>query len=651
MEIFDLIFQNSEINIPAIREKLIEADEAYYNDSVSIMSDSEYDNLKDQLRSMVPSDYYFSRIGAPVPENNHWKKVSHVYPMTSLNKVNSFDEFKKWFSDWAVVVMPKLDGISISLEYRDGICIDAVTRGDGKIGESILSNVKKMINFTPTLKNQFTGFIRGEIVLGANEFEKLNEKLRNCGKREFQNPRNAASGISKKLDGENCEFLTILCYDIYPKQFNTYLEDFDYIKILGIETCPRDVLINQSECFKYFQNWEISYRKEYDFDIDGLVFSINYHKTSESKDPVNGNPGHKIAWKFKSEEAISTVIDVTWEVGKNRRITPVIHIHPTKIGGVTVKKMTCHNRDMFEKMGVYIGGDLLFKRANDVIPNPIKMISNENVGIKAPKLCPVCGHETEKSEKYLICPNDSCPALTEGNLYKWIDALGILHISMETISKLHENGLLKFPSDFYKLNISDFESIEGLGEKSGQKIISQLNEKKKIPLNMFIAGLNINGFSSSMADKLIGSGYDNLDKIQNITIQELSSIPGIKEKISEKIKFGIEQKRTVISKLLDVGVSISMNEKIKTESESLSGKSFCFTGAINRKRQDGSKYTREEMQGLVLKNSGIVHDTVKKDTMFLVQADPSSQSSKSKKAIQYGTKVISEDEFFEMVGL
>lgn len=269
-----------------------------------------------------------------------------------------------------------------------------------------------------------------------------------------------------------------------------------------------------------------------------------------------------------------------------------------------------------------------------------------------PKTCPSCNHPTEVEGKFLICPNDGCVALYLGNLQKWIVKNEIMDISFATIEKLYHSGKVIIPSHFYHLTIDDFIGLDGLGAKSGKKIIDQLTSKKEIDLPTFIGGLNMASFSNSQCEKLVKAGYDNLDKLFKLTEEDLCKIPGIKNAIAQKILNGLEQKKPIIQKLLDVGITVKKNAglNIQYKSQKLSGMSFVFTGAIDKKNEAGERYTREDLQKMVVENGGENHTSVKKGTSFLVQADPSSSSTKTKKALELGTKILGENQFFKLLG-
>jgi DNA ligase (NAD+) len=259
----------------------------------------------------------------------------------------------------------------------------------------------------------------------------------------------------------------------------------------------------------------------------------------------------------------------------------------------------------------------------------------------------------EEGETYLMCTNDACIGLRIGNLYKWIKALKIMDISDKTIELLVNKGLVKEPCDFYKLKAEQIQVLERMGERSAKKIVENFGSGMEIPLDTFVDGLNIANFSGSRAELLIESGYNTIGKMLNVKVSDLIKIKGIETKTANAIVDGLKSKENIINNLLDVGIKIIVEEKeeIKMASNKLAGKSFCFTGGINRVDDDGKRFTRERMQALVMENGGSVMDSVKKGLTYLVQADPSSQSSKTKKAEELEVQIVSEANFFKMIGM
>lgn len=351
-------------------------DDAYYNDATSLIPDHQYDGLKDQLRKLAPNHPRLKKIGHPVGVTE-WKKAKHKISMTSLEKVNSEDEFRKWASQTGTkwfVIEDKLDGFSINEEYSQGQLQKAITRGDGKMGENIYENARRMKNVKQKLST-ITGSIRGEAFLLGKDFDKINSILKSENSKLLKNCRNGATGTAKRFDGRFSECLTVYNYDIEcdDGNFKAESEKMEYLEDLGLQVCFWK-RVTVDEAVEVFREYEKERRAKLAYEIDGLVIKVDDLATQKALGKIGDNPKGQIAWKFESIKAVATVINIEWSLGRNRRITPIIHIEPTTIGGVTVRKMNCHNVSIFQKMGLYKGCKLLFERANDVIPAPIKVI-------------------------------------------------------------------------------------------------------------------------------------------------------------------------------------------------------------------------------------------------------------------------------------
>jgi len=656
-----------------IVELLKRASISYYNEGISIISDSTYDEKKDRLvliynRVLVPKksidpnlvsevEHFLNQIGAPVSASE-WKKTLHKFPMTSLNKVNTHEEFKNWASsinDSFYVIFDKLDGGSIDLVYDDGVLVQAITRGDGLEGEDMLQNVLKMKNVKKLIQG-FSGNIYGEVFILREDFEALIKK----SGRDYKNPRNTATGLQKTLDGVNVDFLSVYFYDIKSDDidFKTEEEKLKTIESFGLKTCFWKK-VTLEEAIDVFNEYENKIRAALPYDVDGLVVRANSIDLQLECGMLGGNHKAKIAWKFKPMQVVSKIIDIKWHVGNSKRITPIFYIEPKLVGGITVSKMSGFNVDFFLKTKPYKGAKLLFQRSNDVIPVPLKIVE-DNCAIEkdyflVPEFCPECGEKVEIQGddiiqgKFLVCVNESCSGLMTGNLERWIDSLKIDNLGPKIIRLLYDKGLVREPADFYKLAVDDISCLDRMGDRSATKIVTNLRAKMNVTLPEFISGLNMPNFSTETAETLIKAGYDTIVKMHNVSEIDLKMVKGVGDKTASQIKKGLLSKTYIIKNLFDAGITIKEIEKVKVDSNKLSNLSFCFTGAIQSLKADGRRYTREDMHSLVTLNGGIVEKAVKKGLSYLVIADPSSTSDKTRRAKELGTKIISEIDFFNML--
>lgn len=632
------------MNYTEMKNKIIKAKDAYYNSDTPIMSDSEFDALWDEFKSLYPEDELCSSIGSPISEVTEWEKKEHTIPMCSLDKVNTVEEFEKWCceNNSEFIIEDKADGISIELCYEDGKLISCITRGDGKIGEDIYSNVIKMKNVVKELPNDCKiNNLRGEILILRDDFEQINYLLTLEKEKELKNPRNAATGISKRYDGQFAEYCTILYYEC-DGEFETEFEKLQYIESLGLKTINYKK-VTKKEAIEEYNLYCESKRSEILYDIDGLVVKINsIQKQEELGYNASKNPNFSIAWKFPAMKVKTKILDVIWQLGDGGegRITPVAILEPVKCGGVTITRATLNNVEIFDSFDLHYNDLLLVSRANDVIPKILENLTKDhenNLKISHIEYCPVCREKTEISGKFLICPNLNCKGKEIGNLNRWIDALNIMDISEKTINLLYNNGLIKEPADFYKLNVEDISCLERMGEKSAEKIVNNLVNNIVLDLSTFISGLNIPNFSKSRAELLIENGIDNLEKMLKATKEDLVKIKGIESKTAELIVNGLLNKRKTIFNLLTY---ITIKERTIGK---LNGLSFCVTGALNT-------MDRKEFIAKVTQNGGSYKSSVVKGLTYLVTNDTESGSSKNKKAKENGVKIINEQEFLTLIG-
>ena len=635
-----------------IRLELIKASNSYYNKNVSIISDAEFDALRDKLKNLSPEDPVLKTIGSPIA-NTKWKKAAHTIPMGSLEKVNTTEEFSDWTKKTSenidIVGIEKLDGISIEIIYEQGKLVQAITRGDGYEGEDITTNVLKMQNVRPEIDN-WTGSVRGEILLTQSDFNFLQMIGDVLNEDAVSNMRNGASGIAKREDGKYCEYLTVQFYDCtgdfkYENEKLAYLGD-----TLGLEVAEWKWFVNIKEINEWYVNYQ-KIRPDLNHQIDGLVFRINKTELQEELGSKDLLPKWAIAWKFPSMKVKGIVEDVVWQLGRSGRITPVAVFEPINMGGVTIQRASLSNHELFLAWKLFPGCNVIVERCNDVIPGIVVNLDIDKKGnyFKAPDFCPACGEKTIIIGKFLECSNDSCQGKAIGNLKKYADKIfeDEKGLGGKTIDLLYENNLIKTPADFYKLSTENLEKLEGFGKRKAEIVYKVINANKNISLSKFIGALNLSNFGERMGELLVNSGFNTLESIRNICKAELLAIKGIEETTAESFLKSIAGKKDIIEDLL-YHISISTPKKEVIMSGKFTGLSFCFTGAIQKTDAEGKRFTRGMMEVLVKENGGTVN-AVKSGLTYLVQADPSSQSSKSKKAKELGVEILAEDKFFEMI--
>jgi DNA ligase (NAD+) len=618
--------------IKDLAEKIVKARHDYYNKQPTV-SDATFDSWVDELTKLDPNNPAVIAVGAPVPAVTEWKKIAHSVPMQSLNKAQNLSDIMAWSDDCAgdkFVVCDKLDGISISTDWENGVLVRAVSRGDGSTGEDITVNVARMKGIPKKLKKSFTGNIRGEIVLLLSDHKKHFS--------DYSNPRNAASGIAKRFDGDGAEHLTVMMYTVASgHDFSNEEEQFEFIDALGLITPKYKVANSIDAVVGIYKKYEDSIRDELDYCIDGLVVRIFDITKQLQLDEKNHRPKGQVAFKFTAETKHSILRNIVWQVGSSGRITPVAEFDTVELVGAKISRSSLYNYSYVKDLGLDVGATVLISRANDVIPRLEDVIKSTGTIAKYPKHCPECNSPTAFNGEYLICTNKStCPAQKLGRLEAWIKENNILDWSTATLEKVIDAGLVNDVADLYKLKAEDLEKLERMGPVLAKKLVGILDSHRNIPLQNIIGGLGIEGVATTTTKLVIDAGYDTLDALLGVSVRQLEAISGFGLIRAEALYNGLKDNKQRIKDILAAGVTIK--PKLKG---SLTGKSFCFTGA--------SSLPRAQLHKLVEENGGDVKKSVGKGLSYLVTADPSSGSSKIQAATKLGTECISESQFMEMI--
>ena len=621
----------SNIRVKDLAVKINQARLDYYNGQPTV-SDKVYDAWCDELRMLDPTNKAITAVGAPVA--SAWLKAKHQIPMGSLNKVNLPQEFTDWAkindTNELLFVTQKLDGLSIELIYEHGTLVQAITRGDGDIGEDITINVRKMGGVQPQLLVDFSGSLRGEIVM-----LKAKHKAHFADK---ANPRNAASGVSKRLDGVGSEHLDIIFYQALGDiDFKTEEDQFEWLKSQGVTipdywTCKTPTEVNLS-----WRNYQDVDRAKLPYDIDGLVIHINDMAKQMSKGDKDMRPLGAIAFKFDNEARESTIRDIIWQVGNSGRLTPVAIVDPVVLVGATVTRASIYNMSYIEDLGLDIGAAVLVARANDVIPRIEELIKGTGKVAEPPTHCPSCGCAVTMIGENLTCTNAStCPAQVVGRIKNWVSELNLLEWGDTLIEKLVESKKVITAADLYKLTVSDIAGLDRMGKKSAQNCYDILWANNEISLDIFIGGLSIPMIGATTIRQIMNAGCDTLEKFGQLGAAQFEMVPGVGPTKAESLANGLRQNQQLILELLNNGL------KIKTKVVGkLTGKSVSFTGAMKTKRPVLEKMAADA--GADVKSS------VGKGLTYLVIADPSSTSSKAVAARKFGTVLITEDEFLDKV--
>ena len=621
-------------------EKLILAARNHYYNGQSQVSDATYDQWIDELKALNPNNKAIIMIGAvPVSE---WKKGKHSIDMGSLEKVSTPEELAKWINDTldnehSIFYSDKIDGLSIEVIYEDGRLIEAISRGDGTTGDCITPNVIKMHGVKKQLPVSFTGSLRGEIVLTSSNFAKHFQ--------EYSNSRNAASGLSRRYDGEGSEYLDIFFYQaIGDREFLTEFAQLQFIKeVLGLQTPNyKECVGNNAEKLAFiideYNRYNNGYRNSLEYIIDGLVVKANDLNYQHSLGSKHMRDVGATAFKFPSEEAKTKITNIFVQVGNNSRLTPVVEVEPVELAGAKISRASIYNFGYINDMKLDIGAEVMIARRGDIIPAVASVIKATGTVFKMPKVCPSCNGKVEMHGEHLMCVNvDGCPAQIKGRISNWISGLNVLEVGDGLIDKLVEAGLVATPADLYKLTLDDLAGLERMGKKSAENVYKSLWSITEIPLDTFLGSLSIPIVAKSSIKFVMNAGYDTLDKILNATQDGLQAVKGLGPIKARSLFDGLRKNKKIIEELLELGV------KVKTISNSgkLNGMVITITGKTSIKRDDLAVMI-EEAGGKYAKSIG-------KISTHLVCASEDSTSSKANKARSAGVKIMSEDELLEMI--
>jgi DNA ligase (NAD+) len=627
--------------IQELAEQIRYHSDLYYNQGKPELSDAEFDALLDEMKKLDPENACLSEIGANV---TYGKKVKHATLMGSLDKAKSFDEIKKWYKEVGagrqILITPKIDGLAIKLLYKNGKLVQAASRGDGETGQDVTDNARYIKAVPKDLGNDFNGELRGEIYMKKSVWEKSGEGA---------NPRNAAAGSLLQKDPQitGQRNLDFYCYDAIFADPSKKLFQHESAKLSFIATLA-NIAVPTTQSFDgpnasleaSLVEWENSKRSKLDYEIDGIVLSIDDLATQEEAGWNGKCPKGKIAYKFKPEQKPAEILKVDWFVGRLGKITPVAVISPTRLAGTTVTNVTLHNYANVRALDLHLGDKVLVEKAGEIIPQVVRALektqSTHPVDV-IPTVCPVCNGsiELDANKVSLWCQNPNCPAKLVRKVLHWLECLNVLGIGEGIVEKLCVSGMVKSLADLYYL---DQQALVGLlgGNRSAEKAYLAIMSKNEIELAVFLDGLGIDGLGTTTS-KLIAKKYQTLDKICRVDTVELMEIEGIGFTTAKKIVEGLEEQKVVIEALRK---TIEVKE-VAMKTGSLVGKVFVLTGAMSKQRS----VIEKEIEAA----GGECKSSVGRGVTHLCQADANSTSNKTEKAKKLGIAIISEAELYEMM--
>ena len=635
--------ENTKVRVNELAE-IIERYQASYYSGDSEITDAEFDLLWDELKRLDSDHPVLKKIGRGSVDG--FPKAKHLIHMGSQEKAANPDEFLAWAKKTGIasfVVQHKLDGASLGLQYEKGKLKKAVTRGDGIIGDEITANALRMSGVVPKLPTDFSGGVRGEVIMMHRVWKTKYSDKANC--------RNAANGIMRRKDGSGCEDLTFVSYDAAASGddafFKTEPEKIAWLKKQGFTAAETKQFDDPKSVIKY--RAEIAEnRKNMGFDIDGLVVKDFY---TDSDDLRKARPERQIAFKFDLETAYSVLREVIWSES-GTTYTPIGVVDPVRIAGTTVQRANLNNPDMIRAMGLKIGSAVVVVKRGEIIPKieglaPAGALT-ETAGKPAkeseivfPDTCAACNSTLVDAGTRLFCPNAACPKKLHHRLEKWVAVLDIREIGQKLLRQLFDSLKVRTIPNLYTLTEKELAEFDRMGEISAAKVIRHIQTKRELTLAEFVAGFNLDGVGELVMEKVVTAGFDSLEKLRSASSKDLAEIHGIGEITAAVIADGIAECSQEMDEVLRCGV-ISIAPPPSDEAVPLKGISFCFTGELKTMKRSQAEEKAKALGGSI--KSGVV-----KDLSYLVTNDVSAASSKSKKALSLGIQVIDEEKFLALL--
>lgn len=619
--------------------KIITAKNLYYQGKATI-SDEEYDKLEAELRKIDPLNPVLSIVGSTV---FNFEKIPHEKKMLSLNKTYKIEDLFAWKGKEDLISTFKIDGSSCSILYKEGTFNLGKTRGDGKFGENISNKLFCIEHIPKKLKGyEYELEVRGEVFCTEENFIKLSVEMEKMNLEKPTSQRNIVAGIlGRKENIDLSRFLNFQAFDLISEEvlFKTEEEKFKLLRKMGFETpevnlnkTKEDIELRLEETKEFLENG--------DYLIDGLVFSFNNIQLHEELGETAHHPRYKMAFKFQGETKNTKINSISWQVSRNGILTPVANIEPVELSGAKVSRVTLHNFGLVNQFKLKEGDTIEIVRSGEVIPKFLGVIEQSNLEYSYPKICPSCSEKVYKEDIRLICKNDSCPDKVKDEILNFIQKIGIDDLSSKRLEEMIKSKIVKNISSLYDLKIDQLLKMDKVKEKLATKIISSIEKSKTVDLIVFLSALGISGGAYNKCEKVVLNGFNTIEKILNMTKENLMEIESFAEKSSEDFITSLHSKKNLIEKLIDNGFEFT-ERKIKTDTK-IAGKKFCITGTLTMKRT--------ELQKLIKENAGVAVSSVTKATDFLITNDTESSSSKFQKAKELGIPIINEDLFLNMIG-
>ena len=654
----------AEKRIQELRDLVRYHSRLYYELDNPELDDYEYDllyhellDLEEKYPDLKTADSPTQKVGGAA--SLKFEPVKHIVQMGSLQDVFSYEELFEFdervrsvIEKPEYVVEPKIDGLSVSLEYRNGVFVRGSTRGDGFVGEDVTHNLMTINSIPKRINCPEVSYLelRGEVYISKDTFRKLVDAQEIVGERPFKNPRNAAAGSLRQKDPKISakRGLDIFIFNIQQcegKTFTTHSETLDFVKELGF---PVSVSYNRYKNISDAVD-NIKFigenRENYNFDIDGAVIKVNSLADREILGATAKYPKWAVAFKYPPEEKITTLLNIEVQVGRTGAITPTAVFEPIQLAGTVVSRAVLHNQDFIDAKDINIGDKIIVRKAGEIIPEVVALAEKgPNPGtFRLPEYCPACGTKavSEDDEAVLRCPNPDCPAQLLRNLIHFAsrDAMDIDGMGPAVLTMLVDRGIIKSQADIYSLKPEDISSAERMGEKSAANLMASIEKSKKAGLSRLLYALGIRNIGQKAADAL-AQNFGTMDAVMTASSEDISAIDGFGDVMAKSLieYFSLPQSKKLIEKLKEHGVLMEAEKKVV--SDKLHGFTFVLTGTL-------PTMSRDEASAIIIASGGKVASSVSKKTDYVLAGEKAG--SKLNKAESLGIKIIDENEFMEMV--
>jgi len=676
----NMSFSDVQEKYTKLRNEIEYHNNLYYNEDKPLISDMEYDALMRELKQLEQEypellkneengeSSPTEKIGGTASEK--FSKVRHRVPMLSLSntynisEIEDFDKrikkiilsenVKDHSKELEYILELKLDGLSISLIYENGVLVQAVTRGDGQVGEDVTENIMEITTIPKKLKKNVSLEVRGEIILPISSFNRINQEREDDGEDVFANPRNAASGTIRQLDKTIVAERGLDCYLYYLVNaenygINTHLESIEYIEKLGFKTTKIfEKYTDFKELEKSIDKWHND-RKKLDYETDGLVIKVNNFALYETLGYTTKSPRWAIAYKFPAEQVKTKLMDVTFQVGRTGVITPVAELEAVNLSGSVVKRASLHNFDEIRRKDIKIGDNVIVEKAAEIIPQVVNVVFDDRTGkeieIQEPVNCPVCNSELAHEEGLvaLKCHNPLCPEKVKRQIAYFVsrDAMNISGLGDKIVEKFIELGKIKTIVDIYSLEKyrEELENLEKMGQKSVDNLINSIESSKNRDFSKVLYALGI-PFVGKFNANLLTKTFKNIENLKNQSIENLLAVKGIGDKVALAVNTFLNDENNwkIITDLKNIGLQFAVDETNSEEiaDNPIKDKNFLATGKLQ-------KYKRNDIKDIILSKGGNYLSAVSKNLDFLIAGEKAG--SKLEKAEKLGVRVLTEDEF------